>query len=514
MNAIESKASDSKASVLFIENAPERLYLLTKRLQKSGIDVTIVQSGENALQVIEEWVPEMILLNIQLQGIDGFETCRRLKQHEVTRNVPIFFMVTTTEVVDKIKCLTVGSLGYLIKPIQYEEVLMHINIHISFFRQQKNLLQQNEQLKQEIRRLKLSENTSSIAETQASHQPKLETSNIPTLIGQSQSIIKILTDISRLQNINKTNILILGESGTGKELVAHAIHYGGKRAKGPFIPINCSAIPQTLAESKFFGHVRGAFTGALNSKGCFELAEGGTLFLDEIGEMPMSLQTKLLRVLEDRMIMPIGGEHFKSINIRIIAATNANLLEKIQAGTFRKDLYFRLAGYCITIPPLREHKEDIILLVDHFLIMLAREMEYMKTVLSQSTLAILKNYDFPGNVRELKNILERALICSEGKTIQPQHLNFEETKFISNTLLPELSQSINAFSSIKTTKLPSTDEEKILASVQKKGHINNTQCRQLLSVCYNRASYLLRKMNRAGTLVREGSQRSATYRLP
>jgi len=483
-------------------------------MKNVGLDVTLAQSGEQALQVIEKWVPDIIFLDIRLPGIDGFETCHRLKQHEITRYVPIFLMAAMTETIDKVKGLTVGSLGYISKPFQYEEVLMHINIHISLFRQQKTLQQENEQLRQEIKRLKATENARSITEAKAAYQPKSEPCDIPTLMGQSQSLIEIKTDIRRLQKVNKTSVLIDGECGTGKEVVARAIHFGSGRAKMPFIAVNCSAIPHDLAESQLFGHVRGAFTGALNNRrGYFEQAEGGTLFLDELGELPIPLQAKLLRALEENKIMPVGGEP-KPINIRVLAATNANLLAKIKAGTFRQDLYFRIVCCNITLPPLRTRKEDIALLADHFLMELAADREKAKKALSQRALTALESYDYPGNVRELKNILERAVIYCDYDSIQPQHLRFIDTSLIPDTKPPKPPQSTDALPAIEAYKFPATDEEKILAYVQKQGHITNARCRQLLGANYNRASYLLGKMTREGVLVREGNHRSTNYRLP
>ncbi len=506
MNTIESNAS-----ILIIENTPKHLQTFTRHLKKAGIDVTIALSGEQALEVIEQCVPELILLNTQLPGMDGFETCRCLKQHEVSRSVPILLMAAMTETVDKAKCFTVGALGYISKPVQHKEVLMQINSHLSLFREQKTLKQQNEQLKQEIQYLKSTQDALSIAEAKPAYQPNVKQQVLPILIGQSQPIVKILDEIRRWQNVDKTSILIDGECGTGKELIARAIHTGGTRAEGPFIPVNCSAIPFELAESQFFGVKRGAFTGALdNRKGYFELAEGGTLFLDEIGEMPILLQAKLLLALENRMIMPVGGEAFKPINIRVIAATNANLLANIEAGTFRRDLYFRIACCHITAPPLRTRPEDIALLAEHFLVKLAYDMGGVKKVLSQEALSALVSSDYPGNVRELKNILERSVIYCDGETIELQDIDFlEMTPSPDNGRLAPAQQVF-----LEAEPFLANDENKILAFVHKQGCINNALCRQLLNAEHARATYLLRKLNRNGLLVREGMNRATNYRLP
>lgn len=498
------------ASILIVEESPESLHKLTKHLSNVGLDVNFVQSGENALDMIQKWVPEFILLNIRLPGIDGFETCRRLKQHEITQDVPILLIASTKETIDKTKCLTVGSLGCITKPFQYEEVLMHINVHLTLFRQQKILLQKNKQLQQEIKRLK-----SIKAEAKLSEPSEAKPYQTHSIIGESKPIVNILSEIRRLQGVNKTGVLIEGECGTGKELIARAIHEGGTRAKGPFIAVNCSAIPSELVESHFFGHIRGSFTGALNDcKGYFEVAEGGTLFLDEIGDMPMLLQAKLLRALEEKTIMPVGSTDAKPVDIRVIAATNANLLAMVQTGRFRRDLYFRLACYHITVPPLRTHKEDLALLASHFLEKLVSEMGGAKKKLSELALAALENYEFPGNVRELKNILERALIYCDDKTIEPQHLHFLETTLIKETRKLEPFQIKEALKSFETKTFIATAEEKIIAFVQTQGSINNAQCRQLLDANHCRASYLLGKLKRDGILVRRGTNRRTSYRLP
>ena len=243
-------------------------------------------------------------------------------------------------------------------------------------------------------------------------------------MGQSKTIRKILQDVQRLHNFGATSVLMTGESGTGKELIARGIHYGGPRAEAPFVPVNCVAIPEDLAESMFFGHVKGSFTGATGDrKGYFELAHGGTLFLDEIGDMPLILQAKLLRVLEDGIVTPVGSANGKAVDVRILAATNVDLHAKIAAGAFRQDLYFRLARFTVLTPPLRERRDDVALLAAHFLNLFATEMGIKTPGLSAPALAALESYHFPGNVRELKNVIERSLIESGGGEIQRQHLH-------------------------------------------------------------------------------------------
>ena len=245
------------------------------------------------------------------------------------------------------------------------------------------------------------------------------------LFGDSDAMRTIHTTIHQLRNNDSTSVLITGETGVGKEVVARAIHLGGPRASEPFVPLNCGAIPYELAESVFFGHIRGAFTGAMaNQTGYFERANGGTLFLDEVGDMPIETQVKLLRALDDSVIVPIGATESKKVDIRVIAATNADLKAKVEMGQFRLDFYFRLAGMLIEISPLRERKADIPLLAEYMLSMLAAQMEAPTPELTPKAVEALEGYAFPGNVRELRNIIEHALIVSEGASIQPEHLRF------------------------------------------------------------------------------------------
>ena len=245
------------------------------------------------------------------------------------------------------------------------------------------------------------------------------------LIGESAAIYNIQTLIDQVHKDSRMPVLVTGETGVGKELVAQAIHFGGPRASKPFVPVNCGAIPSTLSESAFFGHLRGAFTGALTDhKGYFESADGGTLFLDEIGDMPFEDQIKLLRVLDDGVITPIGATEGKKADIRMVAATNADILAKADAGLFRRDLYYRLAGMTIWIPPLRERKEDILPIVEYYLSESAARLGVPIPSLTPEAEMALEEYAFPGNVRELIHIIEFAVMMSDGEAIQPKHLRF------------------------------------------------------------------------------------------
>jgi len=504
------------AKILLVDDTPENLDVLIDQLDKANFSVSVALNGEKAIKLTHKMMPDIILMDIHMpQGIDGFETCRRLKQQKRLKDVPIIFMTILAETVDKLKGFAVGGVDYITKPFQPEEVLARIKLHLTLRQQQQALAQQNaklikvnKQLKQEMSRREQAEQTVQVLDAKLSviSQQEAERWGLSAFIGQSQAIRTIIGEIRRLQKLKKTNVLILGESGTGKELIARAIHFGGVRAKGPFIAVNCSAIPNELVESAFFGHVQGAFTGAnRDRKGYFEPADGGTLFLDEMGEMPLLWQTKLLRILEDGLLTPVGGSQSRAVDVRIIAATNADLMAKKADGTFRKDLYYRLNGYTLAVPPLREHKEDITPLVTHFLDQFAQEMGHKKTVLTSSTLAILENYHFPGNVRELKNIVEHALIRSGGSAIKPHHLSVLE---------PEPALSVSQVTPTQPPMAPISDQEKILVYVHRHGNINNSQCRELLGSDLHQAHYKLKKMTEEGLLIRKGTGRWTTYQRP
>lgn len=283
------------------------------------------------------------------------------------------------------------------------------------------LAQKNREFEEEAAlRKALKGQLSMLSEREAEHW------GLEGFVGRSATIQRIFEDIRLLQENPATSVLITGENGTGKELIARAIHYGSERREGPFIPVNCASIPRELAESLLFGHLKGSFTGADGDRiGYFEMAHEGTLFLDELGEMPMELQPKLLRVLEDGLVWPVGAREGRTVDVRAVAATNVDLQRRIQEERFRSDLYFRIARFTVNAPPLRERREDIPLLAQHFLQLAAAEMGNEPPELSPQAVASLMNYSFPGNIRELMNIIRRALIESRGADVEPGHLHFE-----------------------------------------------------------------------------------------
>ena len=423
----QDKTDPTREKILIVDDIPANLNVLRQALEAEGYDLLFATEGETALKVAARAMPDLILLDIIMPGMDGFEVCRQLKKNQSTKDIPVVFITAMRETEEVVEGFRVGGVDYITKPFEKEEVLARVETHLTNARLTKALLQRNRELQGEIARREQAEADRQTADERFSliSEQEAQRWGIAGFVGQSKTIGKILAEILKLQTTGTMSVLIQGESGTGKELIARAIHFGGPRAKGPFIPVNCSAIPSELAESLFFGHVKGAFTGAnKDKKGYFELADGGTLFLDEIGDMPLGLQAKLLRVLEDGCVIPIGGTHEKHVDVRILAATNADLQSRMAEGAFRSDLYYRLAGFTVDVPPLRDRPEDIPLLASHFLSLFATEMGIQKPALTQDALDTLMAYPFPGNVRELKNIIERALIESGGEKIQPQHLHF------------------------------------------------------------------------------------------
>jgi DNA-binding NtrC family response regulator len=418
--------------ILLVDDLPANLSVLASALEPEGYEILAVPGGCAALKVAAKALPDLILLDIMMPELDGLETCRRLKLAAVTSEIPVIFITARNEMESVVEGFRVGGVDYVVKPFQTEEVLGRVATHLRISRLTRELREKNHalelrtaELTAEIQKRRQAETALQQADDKLAAFSDLEASrgNLAGLIGTSAPTRKIIEEIRRLNHFSNTSVLITGESGTGKELIARAIHFGSARAKSPFVPINCVAIPADLAESILFGHVKGAFTGATaDRKGCFELANGGTLFLDEIGDMPACLQVKLLRVLEDGCITPVGAPAATKADVRIIAATNADLDARIAAGTFRSDLYFRLARYTIATASLRERIEDVTLLAAHFLQRFAAEMGIKEPPLSRGAVLALQGHAFPGNVRELKNIIERALIESGGETIQPVHL--------------------------------------------------------------------------------------------
>jgi DNA-binding NtrC family response regulator len=493
--------------ILIVDDVPANLNMLSDALEPFGYTILAAPSGEIALSVAERAAPDLILLDVMMPEMDGYETCRRLKQRPETQHIPVIFITARDEPQSILKGFQVGGLDYVTKPFQTEEVLVRVATHLKIHLLALELRRKNAQLLSEIEQRRRVEAALHTADAQISFFSERDSQKwgLAGFVGQSQAVAGIVRDIRRLQTFPATSVLITGESGTGKELIARAIHCGSSLARGPFIPVNCSAVPSELAESAFFGHRKGAFSGATSDHaGYFEQAHGGTLFLDEIGAMPPGLQAKLLRVLEDGVIVPVGATQSKKMEVRVLAATNADLQAGVADGRFRSDLYFRLARFTIDVPPLRARPEDIPPLAEHFLRHFASEMGMAKSILTPEAVTALQRHGFAGNVRELKNVVERALIESGGGDITPAHLHFVRFQSVGAPAVPAATG----------TGPGGAQLDQVVSYVRERGSINNAECRQLLSVGLQHACYLLRKAHAAGMLQRTGSGRWTRYLLP
>ncbi len=421
-----------KATVLVVDDIAANRNILRDTLEQDDYEVLMVGDGFKAIQVAKKAQPDVILLDVLMPDLNGFDTCRLLKEEATTKGIPVIFISAQNETESLVEGFRSGGVDYITKPFKSEEVLARVHTHLlnhqltqEVLKKNRELKETNERLTEEINRREKAEDSLKLADAQLSLITEQETERwgLEAFLGKSPAMGKVIQDIRRLQPIDRANVLIRGESGTGKELVARALHFSGTRSGKPFIAVNCAAIPAELAESLFFGHIKGAFSGATRDrKGYFETANRGTLFLDEIGDMPVMLQSKLLRTLEDGTFIPIGGSSQRKADVRVLAATNADLGVKIEQGTFRQDLFYRIAGFEIHLQPLRERREDLELFISHFLNRFSTEIGRPAPTLSQEARQALLDHAFPGNIRELKSILERAMIECDHETIQSNHL--------------------------------------------------------------------------------------------
>jgi DNA-binding NtrC family response regulator len=416
----------TQEKILIIDDTPANIRLLSDALERQGHEILTASDGDSGLRIAGLAKPALILLDVMMPLVDGMATCRKLKMTDATRHIPVIFITARHDTESAVSGFRNGAVDYIHKPFHVEELLSRVETHLQIARLTRELRTRNEELEKEIGRRREAEEARHTADERYSRLSADEAARwgISGFVGESRTVRKIVEEVKRVHRFANTSVLIKGESGTGKELVARAIHYGSLRAAAPFIPVNCVAIPSELAESMLFGHVRGAFTGATTDrKGWFELANNGTLFLDEIGDMPVPLQGKLLRALEDGEILPVGSVKSVFVNVRVIAATNADVPAKILDGSFRQDLFFRLARYVVDVPSLRERLDDLPLLVNHFLRFFSNEMGMSPPTVASEAMSLLESYSFPGNVRELKNVIERALIESGGGTVHRRHIH-------------------------------------------------------------------------------------------
>lgn len=383
-----------RATILVVDDELSMREFLQIMLEKEGYEVLTAAGGEEALKIMGEVSYDLMLCDMKMPRVSGMDVLK--KSQERYPHVPVIIITAYSTSESAMEALKTGAYDYIQKPFQVEEIKLIIQNAL----EKKQLITENIKLKEDLYR-------------------KYRLDNI---IGGSEVMLKVFELIHKVAT-SKANVLISGESGTGKELVARAIHFNGPRRDKPFVTVNCGAIPENLLESELFGHKKGAFTGAVaNKRGLFEMAHGGTIFLDEIGELNKNLQVKILRVIQDKTFTPVGGTEEIEVDVRVISATNRELEEEVKAGNFREDLYWRLNVIQIKIPPLRDRVEDIPRLAMYFLEKYAKEQNKNITKFSAGAMALLENYNYPGNVRELENIVERAVALESGNVISPQSL--------------------------------------------------------------------------------------------
>jgi len=373
--------------ILVVEDDGSMRQFLSILLSREGHEVTLADSGEEGLRRLEEQEFDLVLTDLRLGEVDGLQVLARARRLARETQVVVLTAFATTETA--VSAMKAGAYDYVMKPFRVDALQEVIKKAL----EKRELLLENQALRRQIDRRY----------------------GVGNLIGNSPAIRKVYDLIEKVAR-TRSNVLVAGESGTGKELVAKAIHYNSPRGDQPLVTLNCGAIPESLIESELFGHVRGSFTGAFaNKRGFFEEADNSTLFLDEIGELSLALQVKLLRVLQERKIKPVGGTKEKEVDVRLICATNRDLEEEVRQGRFREDLYYRINVIGIQIPPLRERLEDVPALAVHFIDRFARENGRPPLEITPRVLSALGRYAYPGNVRELENILERAVaLSSEG----------------------------------------------------------------------------------------------------
>jgi DNA-binding NtrC family response regulator len=417
-------------TVIIVDDKPTNLGVLFDCLHSAGFRVLVAQDGASAVEQAEHVRPDIILLDIRMPGLNGYETCRRLKQSANTEQIPVIFMTALSETQDKVRAFAVGGVDYVTKPFQHEEVLARVRTHLGIQRLQRQLSERNTRLQEAIDAYHQAQATVGYL-----HQEIKAEHNFETIVGRCMALKELLHKVELVAPTD-TTVLIQGETGTGKELVARALHNLSTRRERPLVKINCAALPRELIESELFGHERGAFTGATQSrKGRFELAHNGSIFLDEVSELTLEAQAKLLRVLQEQEFERVGGTQTIKVNVRVIAATNRDLLAQVDKGNFRSDLFYRIAVFPVSVPALRERREDIPLLVQFFLDKLSRKLGKPLTGISQSCLDRLKRYHWPGNIRELQNVLEHAAILTTTSLVEVDQSLEQRPLYTQETLL-------------------------------------------------------------------------------
>jgi len=443
--------SNQKERLLVVDDAPQTLEVLQRNLTSKGYQVFTAQSVAEAIRILETTTVDLVITDLKMPKVSGIDLVRHVRENFKDTEVMMITGYPTIE--GAVKAIKTGAEEYLIKPFTDEELFSAVRRTLDKLHMRK------------------------VGEALLQKTPKEPYG----LIGESEAIRKVFSAIAKTSSSSAT-ALISGESGTGKELVARAIHYSSSRASAPFVPVNCGGIPEGLLESELFGHVKGAFTGATESRaGFFQTADGGTIFLDEISDTSLTMQAKLLRVLQDKEVYMVGASHSRNVDVRIIAATNKDLANLVRKGVFREDLFFRLNVLTIAMPPLRERGDDILLLAHHFVTRFAKEFGKPTLRFSDNALQVLRNYHWPGNVRELENVVQRLVVMTDGDVIEVSDL-----------------PSLMRFSALRETGLNRTlaeVEAQYIRNVLVSVNGNKTKAAQILGIDRKTLREKLQKLN-------------------
>jgi two-component system NtrC family response regulator len=447
-------------NILVIDDEAAQKDVLTGYLKKKGYKIFSASSGKEGIEIAKNNSVDIILSDFKMPDLNGIEVLEQVK----IINPEISFVIVTAygTVENAVKAMRLGAFDYISKPVDLDE----LDLMIERIIEHKNLKSENQLLKTQLQ----------------------EKYKISSIVSQSQKMEEVINVAARVAD-SKANVLITGENGTGKEVLAKAIHYISPRKDNPFVAVNVPALTETLLESELFGHEKGAFTGADKlKKGRFEIAHGGTIFLDEVGDIPQSIQVKLLRVLQEHQFERVGGTEKIEVDVRIIAATNNDLEQKIKDGTFREDLYYRLNVVSIKIPPLRERKEDILPMIEGFIEKYCKKNNKDKLEISKEAIDVLMKYNYPGNVRELENIIERAVVLTRGKVITLNDLPMNIKGFKEEKTLAALGKGT------LTEQIEAIEKQLIFDALQQSGG-NQTKAGKLLGLTERNLRYKLKKYN-------------------
>jgi len=443
-------------TILVIDDEQLVRWSIEKLLSKNGHEVIPVETGAEGLLKLKDSTPDLILLDMKLPDINGMEILRTIKKDN--KEVPVIIITAYGSIDSAIDAIKTGAFDYVVKPFDAEKLKLTVNRALELSK-----------LKTELELFKDS----------AHHQYGFH-----SIVAES-AVIKNAIEIAKKLAASDSTVLIQGESGTGKELFARAIHCASPRQERAFIALNCSAIPTHLIESELFGYEKGAFTDAKTSKkGMFELADKGTLFLDEIGDMDLSIQAKLLRAIETKSFKRLGGTRDITVDVRIISATNKDLKKLVEKGAFRDDLYYRINVVPLVIPPLRKRKEDIPLLVDHFIMTISRDLKKEVIGIEKEALEYLIRYDWPGNIRELKNVIERMILLTNDKILKKEFVPMELMESANNT-------DTDQFTSLELEKV----EKELIIKALSLAEGNQTKAAQALSISRDALRYRMKKYN-------------------